>query len=472
METTDTILENSTWYYLYIEQEAAINNTFKRGATFMRKGKLIIAVILCITTFMLAGCSSKEKEIELSKNVKQQLIDEENASIKLQKLNELDFGNEIYYPVLWKDDENIIATNSNENLSSSYEDINKQKEGDINIYNINIRTSQRTKLKTIEKAYCGDVGKQGFYGKFLFMKDNALWTYSAGDNSEKLIYDLTEAIKEFKEPGFGAASSQQTIKDSDILPKIKSGFVKGSDKYIYIMSYVSDGSDANQVLRILDLSTGKVYKNPYIKGLFDSFEEPYVGWVYSKVSDSFYACSANKGRLYEYNLASPNKIKNVRAMKGLISDITEDGDKLLLMAVNSSSAKYKNTTAIEQYNIKSKELTQLVYDKTKRSDYSKVSAYTGISINNNIVNYDVETITINKNKPTGIDHITYIGNYDGSSIKNVKTMPIEKVDNKGNADSIVFNAKGDKFIYSIYYFDQGEDYLKLSKIRSWVYEVK
>jgi hypothetical protein len=423
---------------------------------------------------MFTGCSSRGKELELSKNVKQQLIDEENASIKLEKLKELDFGNENYYPVCWKDDENVIATSSSDNNGKHVLDIMTPTEADISIYDINVKTSQRSKLKTIEKAYCGDLGRKEFYGKFLYMKDNSLCMYNAIDNSEKVIYDLSEVIKEFKEPGFGTASNEQTMKDSDILPKIKAGFVKGSDKYVYIMSFFPDGWGDSQTLRMLDLSNGKVYKNSTLKGLFNSNEQFTVSWLYSKISDSFYACSMYNGRLYEYSLNREQQISNLKGIKGALTDISEDGNELLLVKANYGS-RLKNPTTIEKYNIKSKKLTQLIYDKTKSSDSNKISGYSGILFNSgSIVNYSIQNITVNtkSKKITEVEDIAYLGTYDGVKIKSAKALPLEKIDNKGNINSIIFNNKGDKFIYSVCYYGQGEDLLTPYKTKSWVYQVK
>ncbi len=196
-----------------------IKKNFKRIA-------LLLTLAVSIP-FTFTSCTDKQKEIDLSANVKQQIKDEEKNAPQLIKDKELDLGTMMYTPICWKDDENIIVTEGSEK-NKNVMNINDVNVDDINVYNINTTTSKVTKINTITNALCGDIGAKDMYGNFLYIKDQKLYKYNALQNTEKVIYDLSEIMKAQRE------NPAIPHSDNEILKRIHAGFVLGSSKYIYI----------------------------------------------------------------------------------------------------------------------------------------------------------------------------------------------------------------------------------------------
>ncbi len=433
----------------------------------MKKNMKEIALLLTLVVSIplsFSACGEKQKEIKLTSNVKQEMKDEEKSASKLVKVKDLDLGDMIYTPICWKDDENIIVTEGsgkNKNLI----DFKSVHVDDINVYNVNTKTSKTSKLSTITDAICGDVGEKDMYGNFLYIKDNKIWMYNTIQNTQKSIYDLSEIMKEQKE-------NLKIKDDKELLKRIHCGFVLGSDKYVYLMALTSNSSCS---AKVIDIKTGSIIKGSFASGYFPNLDtvRGLYSWAYNKNKDSFYISSIFYTVMYECKLGEKNDIKKNNTVGGEIFDISEDGNSLYF-----NSFLKKNKKTIVKYDIEKDKATELTSGIVESSGKNQQSVFENISTNydNNVVSYSVQSFIAesgNKNLYK-IQATSFIGDFDGKEIKNSRMLPLEQLDNKDNGNAIMLNKKGDSFIYTVMYFDYDSknDVTKLYKSKNYIYQIK
>lgn len=429
----------------------------------MKKTILSLTLIISITLSFI-GCDKNEKEIQLSGDVKQELKDQEKNAVKLVKAKELEFGDGKYSPIIWKDNENIIATEG-EKTKNSFIDIDTKHVDNINVYNINIKTSKISKLNTISDAICGDVGEANLRGNFLYIKDNKLYMYNVTDNTQKQIYDLSEVIKEIKE-----SSKNDIMRNNKVLDKVHPGFIKGNDRYVSVIYSIYN--QQNCKIKIIDLQTGKVTGSSWFSGFFPGIDYPQAGFrlAYSKMKNAFYMSSFNSDAIYEYRMDNSSTLRKIKNASGQIFDISEDGRELYL------NSNYKNKKkVITKYDIEKDKLTEILSDSMRGPIKNQISAYKGVSLNENknIISYTIENDIFD----SSYKHIaksqdtSFIANFDGSTIKNPKIFPMEQIDNQNSFNYILFNPKGDRMLYTTYCFDLKENKIKINKVKSFIYEI-
>ncbi|NMM63107.1 hypothetical protein HBE96_10440 [Clostridium sp. P21] len=433
----------------------------------LRKSVKQIALLLTLVVSIpltFSACEQKQKEIKLTSNVKQEMKEEDKNASKLVKVKDLDLGDMMYTPVCWKDDENIIVTegsDKNKNLM----DFKSVHIDDINVYNVNIKTSKISKVNTIKDAVCGEIGQKDMYGNFLYIKDNKVCMYNTIENTQKSIYDLSEIIKEQKQ--------KLKIQDNkELLKRIHCGFVLGSDKCIYVMALTSDGTCS---MRVINTDTGGVIKGSFTAGYFPNLDNirGLYSWAYNKNKDSFYVSSIFYNVIYECKLGEKSDIKKNKVAGGEIFDISKDGNTLYLNSIIK-----KNKKSIIKYDMEKNKAIELINDAVEDKGKNQQSVFENISINydKSIISYSVQSFMIesdNKNSYK-IQATSFIGDFDGKEIKNSRRLPLEQLDKNGNGNAIILNKRGDSFIYLVTYFDYNakDDVTKLYKTKSYVYQIK
>ncbi|MBI6872014.1 hypothetical protein [Clostridium aciditolerans] len=431
--------------------------------TNMKRIALILALIVSILVTFTA-CGEKQKEIKLASDVKQEVKDEEKNANKLVKIKDLDLGNMMYVPICWKDDENIVVTEGS-GKNKNVVDFKSVHIDDINVYNINIKTSKVDKINTIKDALCGEVGEKDMYGSFLYIKDKKLWMYNAIENTQKSIYDLSDIMAKQKE-------SLKITEDKELLKRIHCGFVFGSDKYVYVMAYIS-GSDCS--MRVIDIKTGAVIKGFANSGYFphlDNVRGNY-SWVYNKNKDSFYISSIYYDVIYECKLGEQNGLKKIKTVGGQIFDISEDGNEIYLNSIYK-----KGNRSIVKYDIQKDKVTVIANENMNSGGKNHFSLFEDVNVNNSkhSIGYSIQNAICESDNKTisKIQTTSFIGDFDGKEIKNARMLPVEQLDNKNNGNSIMFNKKGDGFIYTVHYFDYNskDDVTTLYKTKSYIYQIK
>jgi hypothetical protein len=429
----------------------------------MKRIALILALIVSIPATFIA-CGEKQKEIKLANDVKQEAKDEEKNTNKILKIRDLDLGSMMYRPICWKDDENIIATGGSEKNKNAI-DFKSVHVDDINIYNINVKTSKVDKINTIKDAVCGDVGQKTMYGNFLYIKDNKLWMYNTIENTQKSIYDLSDIMKNQKE-------SLKIKDDRECLKRIHCGFVLGSDKYVYVMAYISENDCS---MRVIDIKTGTVIKGFANAGYFPHLDEVRgnYSWVYNKNKDSFYISSIYYDVIYECKLGEQNGLKKIKTVGGQIFDISEDGNEIYLNSIYK-----KGNRSIVKYDIQKDKVTVIANENMNSGGKNHFSLFEDVNINNSkhVIGYSIQNAVFdsdNKNL-SKMQTNSFVGDFDDKEIKNARMLPVEQLDNKNYGSSIMFNKKGDGFIYTVCYFDYNvkDDVTTLYKTKNYIYQIK
>lgn len=424
---------------------------------------LILALIVSIPVTFTA-CGEKQKEIKLASDVKQEVKDEEKNANKLVKIKDLDLDNMMYVPICWKDDENIVVTEGSEK-NKNVIDFKSVHIDDINVYNINVKTSKVDKINTIKDAICGEVGEKDMYGSFLYIKDKKLWMYNTIENTQKSIYDLSDIMKEQKE-------SLKITEDKELLKRIHCGFVLGSDKYVYVMA---DINGTNCSMKVIDTKTGAV-----TKGLVNSGYFPYLdnvrgnySWVYNKNNDSFYITSIFYNVIYKCKFGENTSLKKIKTVGGQIFDISEDGNEIYLNSIYKKGEK-----SIVKYDIQKDKVTVIASENMNIGGKNHISIFEDVHINNSkhSIGYGVQNVVFGSDNKSlsKMQTTSFIGDFDGKEIKNARMLPVEQLDNKNYGSSIMFNKKEDGFIYTVHYFDYNskDDVTTLYKAKSYIYQIK
>jgi len=427
------------------------------------KGVALLLTLAISIPLTFTSCTEKQKQVDLSTDVKQQIKDEEKNAPKLVKEKELDLGNMNYSPICWKDDENLIITEGSEK-SKNVIDLNSVNVDDINVCNINTKTNKVTKINTITNALCGDVGQMDMYGNFLYIKDEKLYMYNVLQNTQKSIFDLSEIMKDLRE------NPAIPHDDNEILKRIHAGFVLGSDKYVYIMVATKDWQKYPMCdVKVIDLETQNVTKWSVKGGYFPNLETASLmpSWAYSKNKDTFYMSSGNYNVIYEFKPGNQD-LKKIDKGGGKIFDISEDGNYIFL----AGGIKQKST--IIKYDISKNKAEEILSESI--SNNGEIRRFSDVSISNNVIGYDVVNYTLESDNKTisKIQSVSFIGDFNGKEIKNARMLPVEKLDNKNNANSIMFNKKGDSFIYTVAYYDydsKGET-IKFYKTKTYLYKIQ
>lgn len=433
----------------------------KEGGIKMKKTiiSLMLSLVMVLT---FTACGEKEKQIELSSDVKREVMEEQKKEIKLTKVKKLDFGDRNFIPICWKNDENIIVIDAE---TKGFVDIFEPYKSDINLYSINIKTSKFNKINSVKDSICGDIGKKEMSGKVLYTKNNKLYIYDVINNAQKQIYDLNDVLKEIKD-----TSLSKKVEENELLKRVHSGFVKGSNKYIYIINDLMGYEKHSQILRIIDLQTGEVKKSGILKYMSDTDITYLISCAYSKENNCFYLSSICYNSLYEYKFSMPNDKTIISNIYCSIDEISDDG-KNLYLTVTDGGGQLAN---IQVYNVSNGNFTKIAND-IENSSISKQNYYAdaNLSSNQDIISYGIANYKMSSAYSTleSVKESLFLGYFNGEKINNVKLIPIEYIENKSNQSRILFNKEGTKFICNVNYFEYKNNKIKMYKIKNYIYEI-
>lgn len=425
----------------------------------MRIKKISCLLIIIIFSFGLAGCNNKTKELVLSNDVKKDVQQEQKNDVKLQKLNEISISNE-YEPLYWKDDDNVIA-------------IKQDGSKNLGIYNININSAQITQVSNFNEQFLivhsweSGIGNQET--RLLYIKDCKLWLYNTGDNSSRVIYDLTKVKDEiekryanktikrtFDKNGNVIASSIESGKteegaeqfkvkyDSDFYLGFGANFVKGSNKYIFLDSF--DG------LKILDLDSGKITDlNPLVAITYQGMRKQIL---YSKTKDTFYITldklAGNddnySGTIYEFKLNKPNTLKKIAQTNGDdTATISKDSTKLYFITKKTSSYS-KSRDSIVSYDTSKNAIERLFENNNSEKSYY----FLDCNFTNGLVVCECTDMYLQPGNNTAI----FLGRLTNGKLRVIdKLGQADGSDQKLSGD-VLFNESGDRFIAKSVSFDK------------------
>ncbi|AGK99413.1 hypothetical protein [Clostridium pasteurianum] len=449
--------------------------------------KVLLFLLTFVFIFGITACYD-DKKIILSNDVKKDVTAQEKNTVKLEKIKELPMDNSEYDPLYWKDDENFIAINAIGNSSNNY-----------NIYNVNINTSQTTKIATLNDAYITGKAYPGYADirdtdkRLLFIRDFKLWIYDISNGTSKIIYDLSEVKGEIEEKyshysvernydksGKPTSISTYPKKEgdktlfkveysSDFHMGLAADFVGGSSKYVYLNSLSG--------LKILDLDTGKVVKlsaessdNEAINKA-DSFGGNFQVVLYNKIKDTFYtsiyrarstSVTEDKTDVYEFLLKEPNVFKKVIILQGYGFEravISSDGKNIYFNNSRSTGAGETVKSIIKYDTIKN------TYSKLFEDRQDGGGSPIRYNYKLGLIYYEYP----NESTKTGNQRMYFLGTIKDGKLKVIENLvPEEITDMTPGFTNIIYNEKGDKFIFRVHFF--GKD--NSIKGKTYIYAVK
>lgn len=452
------------------------------------KKKVLLLLLIFVFIFAITACYD-DKKIILSNDVKKDVTVQEKSTIKLEKIKELPMDNSEYDPLYWKDDENFVAINAIGNFSNNY-----------NIYSVNINTSQATKIAALNDAYITGKAYPGYADirdtdkRLLFIRDFKLWIYDISNGTSKIICDLSEVKSEIEEkyshysiertydkdgkptsisPYYPKKEGDKTLfkveYPSDFHMGFAADFVGGSSKYVYLNSLSG--------LKILDLDTGKVVKlssetsDNEVINKADSFWANFQVVLYNKIKDTFYtsiyrarsaSVTEDKTDVYEFSLKEPNNFKKIIKLLGIGFEravISSDGKNIYF---NNS----RNTGAGNNVN------SIISFDTTKNT-YSKLfedrQDSGGPSIRYNYKSGLIYYEYFNGNEKAENQRMYFLGTINNGKLKVIENLaPEEITDMTSGLTNIIYNEKGDKFIFRIHFCEKNNSV----KGKTYVYDIK
>lgn len=446
----------------------------------MKRKKCIILLLVLMLAQGVTSCKANDKGIVLSNDVKKDLMSQDKDSIKVEKLKEFPMDNSQYDPLYWKDDENFIAINDIGNATTSH-----------NIYNININTSLVTKIDSLDNALIVGGLNQNYDGvstkssRLIFIRDFKLWLYNISDGTSKIIYDLADVKNEIEEKysnwtvernydesgqvtgvtassdGSASVTSGSSTKNhvdktpfkveypTDFNIGLNVGFVKGSDRYVFIKGPKS--------LRILDLQSGQVV---ITEGSTFGIDEIDNTVLYSKMEDAFYVyalynhnTAQKEETLYEIKLNNPDEFKTMAKIPGYgygVTSISDNGKDIYFSSSNVRDGGVSNNSII-------------MFDTTKNTfaklfvDWSDAKYSFTYNYRSNLLFYEYWAQDAN----TRDNPMCFMGSLNNVKLKVAQNITPGRIDNMNtNFIDIVYNQKGDKFIFRVHYFEKGTKVIK------------
>lgn len=387
----------------------------------MRKlGKTLksLIVIVTVSSMFLTGCN-KEKNITLNNDVKNE---DSNSTRTLQRVKKLNIDEKQYYfPIYWKnDDNNIIA-------------IGKSNYSKLGIYNINLESSEINKINEIEANYLP--GRNSKSNNLIFRKSKDICIYDVEKNEIKEIYNLNKVIEKIK-------IENKTQNDEEILNNTYVDFVKGNDKYAYIISQVKVNNDTKSYITLLDIQANSIFE------LVTKVDFVIESISYSKLNNKFYVSS--DGKLYNFTLENSQDFKELIKIPHLVFSTWQIDN-------NGEFAYYSIGTDRSQfmkYDIKDNTVSEVKGINFSNDSELKESAF-DLSINKDIASFSI--ISYNPDGEKILSKVnTYVGKLNGNSINTFGKVEL-KITDKNNSIISIINDKGDKMFNAITYYNSNGD---------------
>ncbi|ERK28816.1 hypothetical protein [Clostridium intestinale] len=252
----------------------------------------VLTISILISSLSLTSCTTEEKTITVQDDVQKMSNELDEDGRIFTKVRDLDIpeinGASI---ISVANDSSLIC--SRNILSSSDKFYN-----DISILNSDNSINYiENSVDFLDRDFDNDV--------ITYFKDTELWSYDINTKEKKLLINIPEIKNDLK-------TYPHKISDTN---------------YVSILSYIPYNEGSQNVIRILDLKTGKIYKSLPLKTIYIS---PNV--FYSKTTNKFYTSSISSQGIYEFSLddMNPNLILNVSISGNYAFQMSEDGNCIYL----------------------------------------------------------------------------------------------------------------------------------------------
>lgn len=259
----------------------------------------VLTISILISSLFLTSCTTEEKTITVQDDMQKMSNELDEDGRIFTKVRDLDISeiNGASIISVANDSSLICSRNILSSSDKFYNDISiLNSDNSINYIENNV--------DFLDRDFNNDI--------ITYFKDTELWSYDINTKEKKLLINLPEIKDDLKTYPYKISNTN----------------------YVSILSYIPYNEGFQNVIRILDLKTGKIYKSLPLKTIYIS---PNV--FYSKITNKFYTFSLSSQSIYEFSLddINPDAILNVSGMGNYNFKISEDGNYIYLAQKDSTS---------------------------------------------------------------------------------------------------------------------------------------
>lgn len=366
----------------------------------------VLTISILISSLSLTSCTTEEKTITVQDDMQKMSNELDEDGRIFTKVRDLDIPeiNGASIISVANDSSLICSRNILSSSDKFYNDISiLNSDNSINYIENNV--------DFLDRDFNNDI--------ITYFKDTELWSYNINTKEKKLLINIPEIKDDLK-------TYPHKISDTN---------------YVSILSYIPYNEGFQNVIRILDLKTGKIYKSLPLKTIYIS---PNV--FYSKITSKFYTFSLTSQSIYEFSLdyMNPDTILSVSEIGNYNFKISEQGNYIYLAQKdNTSGALY-----LSKFNLINREnVTLIKISSEEKEDLSWIS----FDVIGDTIVYAFSSKKDNISDPALYKAKLYTANISEDSLTNTQLLYSTP---NGEATTLWFNLSkdGSKLLNTVYTF--------------------
>lgn len=366
----------------------------------------VLTISILISSLFLNSCTTEEKTITVQDDMQKMSNELDEDGRIFTKVRDLDIPeiNGASIISVANDSSLICSRNILSSSDKFYNDISiLNSDNSINYIENNV--------DFLDRDFNNDI--------ITYFKDTELWSYDINTKEKKLLINLPEIKDDLKTYPYKISNTN----------------------YVSILSYIPYNEGFQNVIRILDLKTGKIYKSLPLKTIYIS---PNV--FYSKITNKFYTFSLTSQSIYEFSLdyMNPDTILSVSEIGNYTFKISEQGNYIYLAQKDSTSG----ALYLSKFNLINREnITLLKVSPKEEEDLSWIS----FDITGDTIVYAFYSQKDYIHDPTFYKSKLYTANISEDSLTNTQLLYSTP---NGEATTLWFNLSedGSKLLNTVYTF--------------------
>lgn len=366
----------------------------------------VLTISILISSLFLTSCTTEEKTITVQDDMQKMSNELDEDGRIFTKVRDLDIPeiNGASIISVANDSSLICSRNILSSSDKFYNDISiLNSDNSINYIENNV--------DFLDRDFNNDI--------ITYFKDTELWSYDINTKEKKLLINLPEIKDDLKTYPYKISNTN----------------------YVSILSYTGYNENSQNVIRILDLKTGKVHKSLPIKKIYIS---PNV--FYSKITNKFYTFSLTSQSIYEFSLdyMNPDTILSVSEIGNYNFKISEQGNYIYLAQKDSTSG----ALYLSKFNLINREnITLLKVSPKEEEDLSWIS----FDITGDTIVYAFYSQKDDIHDPAFYKSKLYTANISEDSLTNTQLLYSTP---NGEATTLWFNLSenGSKLLNTVYTF--------------------
>jgi hypothetical protein len=361
----------------------------------------VITISTLIFSLFLTSCTTEEKTITVQDDVQKvsnELDEDGRIFTKVRDLEISETENAYIYTIA-NDASPVFSKNLTPNTSYTYNNLfTLNSDNSINIIENNLNGLFTMVNKNL----------------ITYFKGTELWIYDANTKEKQMLVNLPD-IKEESE-------------NADSMHPLK---ISGDNSYLSIVTRTQYDGYHKNIIRILNLETGEVYKSAPLKDLSLS-----QYFLYSKATNKFYTSTPYSENILEFSLDDLNskEIARIPGIKVENFKMSDDGKYIYFIQKDRDSREL----SFCKFDLQNKKLTTLLKISPKQKDEDLF--WTNFDIVGNTIVYSFFTNRTSDYEPFLTKDKLYAANISDDSITNNQLLYSSQI--AGNT-SILFYLTND-----------------------------